>query len=114
LVWCPTTTPTSRYSGAGGGALDYGKPWERDAFYKRQFKPALAAAGLPPTVRLHDLRHTAGSLMLRAGIEPYRVAEYLGHSLDVLLKIYAHVLEADREADMDRLARPTRTRTGTT
>lgn len=96
-----------RFAGAKGG-ITYDEPWERDAFYKRQFKPALRAADLPATVRLHDLRHTAGSLMLRAEIDPYRVADYLGRSLTVLLKIYAHVLEADRDADMERLARPTR------
>ncbi|MCG8655025.1 tyrosine-type recombinase/integrase [Yimella sp. NH-Cas1] len=91
------------------GRITYDQPWERDAFYRRHFKPALKAANLPQTMRLHDLRHTAGSLMLRAEIEPYRVAEYLGHSLDVLLKIYAHILEGDRAADMELLARPQRT-----
>lgn len=102
-----TNGGAGRFTGERG-AVTYDKPWERDAFYKRQFKPALAEAGLPASVRLHDLRHTAGSLMLRAGIEPYRVADYLGHSLDVLLRIYAHVLEADRTADMELLARPVR------
>lgn len=92
----------------GQGRHHLRRALERDAFYKRQFKPALRAADLPATVRLHDLRHTAGSLMLRAGIDPYRVADYLGRSLTVLLKICAHVLEADRDADMERLARPTR------
>jgi integrase len=78
---------------------DYDKPWDRDPFYKRQFKPAVELAGLPP-LRLHDLRHTAGSLMLSKGVPDYRVAEYLGHSVDVLRKIYTHLLDPDVDADM--------------
>lgn len=90
----------------GQGGLTYDAPWERDAFYKRQWQPALVAAGLPATVRLHDLRHTAGSLMLSAGIPPYRVADYLGHDLNVLLTIYSHIIDTDRNDDMDLMARP--------
>ncbi len=82
---------------------DYDKAWDRDPFYRRQFKPALKLARLPH-VRLHDLRHTAGSIMLAKGIPPYRVADYLGHSVDVLLRVYASVLEADVAADMDLFA----------
>lgn len=77
---------------------DYSKPWDRDPFYRRQFKPAVEAAGLPH-LRLHDLRHTAGSLMLSRGVPDYRVADYLGHSVDVLRKIYTHVLNPDIDAD---------------
>jgi integrase len=82
---------------------DNDKAWDRDPFYRRQFKPALKLAGLPP-MRLHDLRHTAGSIMLAKGVPPYRVAEYLGHSVDVLLRIYASVLETDVAADMGLFA----------
>jgi len=37
------------------------------------------AAGLPP-IRLHDLRHTAASLALQAGVPMKAVSEQLGHS----------------------------------
>jgi len=94
--------------GGSTGELCWDKPWSRESFYRRQFKPALAAAGLPARMRLHDTRHTAGSLMLRSGIDYYRVADYLGHSVDVLLKIYSHILDADRDADMSKLVRPIR------
>lgn len=86
---------------------NFDKAWDRDPFYRRHFKPALKLAGLPH-VRLHDLRHTAGSIMLAKGIPPYRVAEYMGHSVDVLLRIYASVLEMDVAADMGRFAEDTR------
>lgn len=31
--------------------------------------------------------------MLSAGIPPYRVADYLGHDLNVLLTIYSHIID---------------------
>ena len=34
-------------------------------FYRRSFKPAVRAAGLPATLRFYDLRHTAASLLIR-------------------------------------------------
>ena len=38
----------------------------------------------------HVLRHTRATLMLRAGVPPVEVAEYLGMSLQMLLKVYGH------------------------
>ena len=56
----------------------------------RHFKAALKRAGLPP-IRFHDLRHTAGSLMLSEGAHLTDVAEVLGHSSPVITaRIYAH------------------------
>ncbi len=86
------------------GALDWTKPWDRDALYKRQFRPALAATGLP-MIRLHDLRHTAASLMLMSGIDRYKVAKTLGHSVAVLENIYAHWIDEDDNL-MDALDAP--------
>lgn len=43
-------------------------------------------------VRLHDLRHTATSLMLSQGVNPRVVMEILGHSqISVTLNTYSHV-----------------------
>lgn len=44
--------------------------------------------------------------MLSVGIPPYRVADYLGHDLTVLLTIYSHISDQDRNDDMDLMARP--------
>jgi integrase len=45
-----------------------------------------------PTIRLHDLRHTAASLMLAAGIHPKIVSERLGHAgIQITLDRYSHV-----------------------
>ena len=44
-------------------------------------------------VRFHDLRHTAASLLLSAGVHPKIVQERLGHSTVALtLDVYSHVL----------------------
>lgn len=56
----------------------------------RHFKHVLAAAGLA-AIRFHDLRHTAGSLMLAEGGYLADVSRTLGHaSAEVTRKIYAH------------------------
>jgi integrase len=46
---------------------------------ERHFKPLLVSAGLP-NIRLYDLRHTAATLALAAGVLPKVVSEQLGHA----------------------------------
>lgn len=59
-----------------------------------------------PVIRLHDLRHTAATLMLANGEHPKVVQERLGHSdIAMTLNRYSHVtMDMQREA-ADRLAR---------
>lgn len=47
--------------------------------------------------RLYDLRHAAATMMLRAGVPSAEVALRLGHSVDVLMRVYAGVFPGDRE-----------------
>ena len=50
-------------------------------------------------VRLHDLRHTHATLMLKAGIHPKIVSERLGHAnIGITLDTYSHVLPGLQEA----------------
>lgn len=50
-------------------------------------------------IRLHDLRHTHASLMLRQGVHPKIVSERLGHSsISITLDTYSHVLPGLQEA----------------
>jgi len=64
---------------------------------------ALQAAGLP-RVRLHDLRHTAATLMLGQGVHPKIVSEMLGHStVAVTLDLYSHVTPTMQREAADRL-----------
>ncbi len=51
-----------------------------------------------PRVRLHDLRHTHATAMLKNKIHPKVVQERLGHStIAVTMDIYSHVLEGMQE-----------------
>lgn len=58
----------------------------------RQFRLLLKTAGLPPT-RIHDMRHTAATLLLAQGVDPRTIMEVLGHSqISVTLNTYTHVM----------------------
>jgi integrase len=51
----------------------------------------LARASLP-TIRFHDLRHSAATLMLTRGVHPKMASEMLGHStIAITLDLYSHV-----------------------
>jgi integrase len=83
-----------------------GKPWPRSTLGNawRNAAALLADAGtpLPPEARgWHVLRHTVGSRLLEAGVPVAEAAEMLGHSPEVLLSTYAHVV--DRRAADARL-----------
>jgi hypothetical protein len=61
-------------------------------------------AGLPP-IRLHDLRHTAASLALAAGVPLKVVSEQLGHSsLAITADTYTSVLPAVARAAAEAVA----------
>jgi integrase len=51
----------------------------RPSWINDRFSKLVATAGLPP-IRLHDLRHTAATLMLLARIDMKVIQETLGHS----------------------------------
>ena len=67
----------------------------------RSFERLYRAAGLPP-IRLHDLRHTAASLALQAGVPLKVVSEQLGHSS--LAITYTSVLPAVAQAAAEAVA----------
>ncbi|MDQ3931623.1 MAG: site-specific integrase, partial [Actinomycetota bacterium] len=57
-----------------------------------EFARLVEKAGLP-RIRLHDVRHTHATLMLKAGVHPKIVSERLGHSsVAFTLDTYSHVL----------------------
>ena len=73
-------------------------PLRRYNLVPRSFKPLLERAGLPHTVRFHDLRHTAASLLFSKGVHPKVVQEMLGHStITITLDTYSHVLPGMQE-----------------
>jgi integrase len=74
---------------------ELGRP--RSANLSRALHVLLASAGLP-RVRVHDLRHTAATLLLEAGVHPRVVAERLGHATPALvMNVYGHVTERMQE-----------------
>jgi integrase len=52
-------------------------------------------AGLPAALRLHDLRHSAGSLAHMAGMTQSQIAELLGHSVLATTEKYIHNHDGD-------------------
>ena len=58
----------------------------------------------PLAKRPYDLRHAAVSLWLNSGVPPTQVAEWAGHSVHVLLKVYAKCVYGQEEASRLRIA----------
>jgi integrase len=94
-----------RQRGADGARLvavdAAGEPIRPDA-YSDLFATHVKAAGLPP-IRLHDLRHSALSLLLQQGVPVHVVAKLAGHDPSVTLRTYAHAQDAAVRAAVHQL-----------
>ncbi|GFG67914.1 site-specific integrase [Mycobacterium kubicae] len=99
--------------------IDFSEPVDTGAFYKNVFCPALEAVGLPASrpatkdapavqgVRLHDLRHTAATLWLSAGVHFMQVSKWLGHSTFTLtLDVYGDYIPEDDGGAVNPLPEP--------
>jgi hypothetical protein len=76
------------FRGARGGPLSeslYGRIW-----HQARAAAIPGPAGTCPARRPYDLRHAALSLWLASGAPPAEIAARAGHSVRVLLTIYAH------------------------
>jgi integrase len=74
-----------------------------DNLYHRMFLPVLAKAGIRK-IRLHDLRHTFGSLLLQNGASIVYVKEQMGHSsIQVTVDTYGHLIPGANVSFVDRL-----------
>ena len=72
--------------------------------FRNWFNSMCVKAGITRHIRVHDCRHTAATLMLRAGATPHDVALILGHSSSqVTEKFYLHPDLSDRAKAMDKL-----------
>jgi len=98
--------------------LQAGTPWEDHGlvFCKKRgefidptyllvvFKKMLKEIGLP-SMRFHDLRHSAATLLLAMGVHVKVVQELLGHSnITITLNIYSHVLPSLQQEAMDKMS----------
>ena len=99
-------------------AHDWATPVDMGSFYRRVFRPALLAVGLPVSqparaatttapnrpattgVRLHDLRHTFAAQQLSAGTPFMQVSQWLGHAdYVVTMRVYADWMPAEAAAN---------------
>lgn len=72
-------------------ANEVGRPVEVRNLMRRSFVPLLERANLP-SIRFHDLRHTAATLLLGGGMHPKLVSEMLGHTrISTTIDLYSHV-----------------------
>lgn len=60
-------------------------------------------AASPLARRPYDLRHAAVSLWLNAGVPATQVAEWAGHSVNVLLRVYASCVAGQEDLAMSRI-----------
>ncbi len=68
------------------------------------FTPARTRAGISDRFRIHDLRHTAASLMIQAGYPPKMLQEIMGHaSITTTLDLYGHLHPGDMDRDAAQL-----------
>ncbi len=102
------TAPDGRlFTGVRGGELPtitYRRAWtkaRRDALSGDEHASPLAR-------RPYDLRHACLSTWLNGGVAPTQVAEWAGHSVDVLLRIYAKCLSGQQDLAKRRIAQALR------
>lgn len=97
------TGPGGRvFQTARGGIIQdsaYTAVWQ--AARQAALTPAQHAS--PLAGRVYDLRHAGVSLALNAGVPATEVARRAGHSVAVLLKIYAHCIDGQADAANKRI-----------
>jgi integrase len=71
---------------------------------KRAFENAKKKAKLPPRLRIHDLRHTAATQMIKAGINIAIVCQVLRHSDIRITMRYCHAGSEDKSRAVEKLS----------
>ncbi len=62
-------------------------------YFPRHFKKAIRKSGINTEDRhfsFHCYRHTVNTLLIEAGVNPFKVAAYLGHSRNDMTALYHH------------------------
>ena len=97
-----TTSDGRLFRGLRGGDLSestYGRVWAKARVIALTDTQAASALARHP----YDLRHACVSTWLQAGTEPKRVAEWAGHSVEVLLRIYTHCIDQGEHEALRRI-----------
>jgi len=77
--------------------------WGRD-FYLPYWKRAAQRAGLPSSLRAHDLRHTCAALLIAANVPAKAIQAHPGHSsFKVTMDIYGHLYDDASDAVTDAM-----------
>ena len=84
------------------GACSCGRPWAHPRRDWDEWAAILSTAGLPHT-RLHDGRHTAGTLLIGQEVHLRVVQEILGHTDIRVTQTYTHVSSATARDAADRI-----------
>ncbi|MFB9830740.1 tyrosine-type recombinase/integrase [Actinoallomurus acaciae] len=90
------------FAGIRGGELStitYRRAWDN----ARRIALSPAEYSSPLARRVYDLRHACVSTWLNGGVPPAQVAEWAGHSVSVLLKVYAKCIEGQDETSKRRI-----------
>jgi len=70
---------------------------------REMLQKLLKEAGLP-SIRFHDLRHSAATILLSMGVHPKVVQELLGHSaISMTMDTYSHVLPSMHQEAMEKM-----------
>lgn len=98
-------TPDGRmFNGPGAGLVPVSKSTYLRAWRQARQKALTTAQQRSPLARRpYDLRHAAVSLWLNAGVPATQVAQWAGHSVHVLLKVYASCIDGQDEAARKRI-----------
>jgi len=72
-------------------------------FFRRAFNNAVIKAKIED-FHMHDLRHTAASYLLMAGVDLRTLADILGHSTMQMVQRYTHLLDDHKLKAVDRIA----------
>lgn len=86
--------------------VERGSPIRPEA-YSSEFTRQSKAAGVP-AIRLHDVRHTAATMLLGGGTTAIGTAKWLGHDPAITLRVYGHVYDGAFAAAGDALMGRTR------
>lgn len=71
-------------------------------FFRRAFDNAVKKAKIED-FNMHDLRHTAASYLLMAGVDLRTLADILGHSTMQMVQRYTHLLDDHKLKAVDRI-----------
>lgn len=79
----------------------YGRVWQK----ARDTALTLREAASPLARRPYDLRHAAVSTWLNGGVAPTQVADWAGHSVAVLLRVYAKCIAGQGQTAREQISR---------